>query len=112
VETVEAHRRAIHRVLDEYRAFLASQTSSDVDTEVISDDEHGQYMLMRIGWRGETRVRRALFYLRLRNDRIWIEEDWTKDGIANELVQAGVPRQNIVLAFQEPVVRSAAERAA
>ena len=41
----------------------------------------------------------------LRSDsrrKFWIEEDWTEDGIAADLVRAGVPKEDIVLAFHEP----------
>ena len=50
---------------------------------------------MRIGWRAETRVHRPLFYLRLKDGKIHVEEDWTKEGIANELMRAGVPASDI-----------------
>jgi XisI protein len=43
--------------------------------------------------------------LRIRDGRYWIEEDWTEDGIATDLVQAGIPREDIVLAFHEPKMR-------
>jgi len=45
----------------------------------------------------------------LRGDKIWIEQDWTEDGIATELMKAGVPPEDIVLAFQEPEVRALGE---
>ena len=109
MEKVDAYRDIIHRLLTEYRDFLARQTKTDVDTEILCDDANGQYMLMRVGWRGETRVHRPLFYLRLKNDKIWIEEDWTKEGIANELIPAGVPREDIVLAFHAPELRKETE---
>jgi hypothetical protein len=44
-------------------------------------------------------------YVRIRDHKFWIEEDWTEDGIANDLVQAGVPHEDIVLAFHEPKMR-------
>jgi len=44
-------------------------------------------------------------YVRIRNGKFWIEEDWTEDGIANDLVRAGVPKEDIVLAFHEPTMR-------
>ena len=34
-----------------------------------------------------------------------IEEDWTEEGIANELMRNGVPTSDIVLAFEPPEVR-------
>lgn len=112
MEKVERYRRIIRRLATEYQDFYRRETKTDVDTEILADDGNGQYMVMRIGWRGETRVKRPLFYLRLRNDKIWIEEDWTKEGIAIELMAAGVCREDIALAFREPSVRSETELAA
>lgn len=34
-----------------------------------------------------------------------MQRDGTEDGIANELVQAGIPKEDIVLGFHEPDVR-------
>ena len=44
-------------------------------------------------------------YVRIRDGKFWIEEDWTEDGIATDLVRAGVPKEDIVLAFHEPEMR-------
>ncbi|MBE9204232.1 XisI protein [Synechocystis salina LEGE 06099] len=35
----------------------------------------------------------------------WVQRDETEDGIANELVANGIPKQVIVLGFHEPSVR-------
>jgi hypothetical protein len=42
---------------------------------------------------------------------VWIEKDNTEDGIAPELVQAGVPKSHIVLAFRSPEMRKLTEYA-
>jgi hypothetical protein len=42
----------------------------------------------------------------------WIEEDWTEAGIADILVRAGVPREDIVLGFQPPDLRQYTDFAA
>ncbi len=99
METIERYRAVIHQLLSEYQEFYRRGTRTEVDTEIVADDTHGQYMVMRVGWRGETRVRRPLFYLRFKENKIWIEEDWTKEGIASELMAEGVCREDIVLAF-------------
>lgn len=83
----------------------ADADNPQVETAIIRDDENGQYQLMRVGWRGETRLRRPVFYVRLKEDKIWIEEDWTQESIANELLPAGIPNEDIVLAFNPPEVR-------
>jgi hypothetical protein len=43
--------------------------------------------------------------MRIKNEKIYIEEDWTEEGMANELLTEGVPMENIVLAFQAPETR-------
>lgn len=106
MEKIKKYREIIHQLLAEYRAFLTELTKTDVDTEILCDDKNDQYMLMRIGWRSETRVHRPLLYLRLKDGKIRVEEDWTKEGIANELMKAGVPASDIVLAFNPPSLRN------
>jgi len=39
------------------------------------------------------------------NDKIWIQQDGTEVGIANQLVDLGVPKQDIVLGFDPPNLR-------
>jgi uncharacterized protein (UPF0335 family) len=112
MDRVERYREIIHCLMEEYRQLYARQMGSGVDTAVICDDAHGEYLLMRVGWRGETRVRRPVFYLRLKDRKVRIEEDWTQEGIATELVAAGVPHEDIVLAFTPPELRPLTEFAA
>ena len=79
-------------------------TKTPVETEIVCDDCNGQYMVMRVGWRHAMRGRRPAFYLRLKNEKIWIEEDWTQQGIASELERVGVAPDDIVPAFHAPTV--------
>ncbi len=60
---------------------------------------------MNLGWQKGDRVTDMTVYVRIRDHKFWIEEDLTEDGIANDLVQAGVPPEDIVLAFHEPKMR-------
>lgn len=39
------------------------------------------------------------------NGKLWIQHDGTEDGIANRLVELGVPKSDIVLAFHPPYKR-------
>jgi len=112
VDRLKQYREILHRLLEEYRQLYAQQPSSEVDTAVICDDIHGEYLLMRVGWRGEKRVRRPVFYLRLKEGKIWIEEDWTQQGIVTDLIAAGVSHKDIVLAFNPPELRPLTEFAA
>jgi hypothetical protein len=60
---------------------------------------------MNAGWSNQKRVSAITVYARVENGKIWIEEDWTEDGIATDLVREGVPKEDIVLAFHPPEMR-------
>jgi hypothetical protein len=46
-----------------------------------------------------------LIHIDLIGDKIWIQYDGTEDGVANTLVELGVPKQDIVLAYHSTFLR-------
>jgi hypothetical protein len=88
-----------------YQLMNRSAVPKEVETDVVFDEEHDHYLLVNIGWAGRKRFRGTTIYLRLRNGKIWVEEDWLEDGIVKDLLAAGVPKEDIVLAFQHPEMR-------
>jgi hypothetical protein len=103
------YRTLIKELLTDQAALLTSTTGDELDTHTIFDEQHNRYMVFRIGWLGKERIQTPYLYLHLRNGKIWIEEDYTEDGIATALLAAGVPHQDIVLAFRHPQLRSLTE---
>jgi len=47
-----------------------------------------------------------------KHGKVWIEEDWTEEGISKDLVAAGIPPEDIVLAFHSPEPRLLTEAVA
>jgi hypothetical protein len=43
------------------------------------------------------------------NGKLWIQRDGTEYGVANHFLEAGVPKEHIVLAFHTPVEREYTE---
>jgi hypothetical protein len=41
----------------------------------------------------------------LHQEKVWSQYDETEDGIAEELIKAGIPRDRIVLAFKPADIR-------
>jgi XisI protein len=103
---VDQYRQYIRQLLSE-RAQRSSmyQYAEEYDVQTIFDTEHDHYQLLYVGWRGEKRDFGCVLHLDIKNGKIWIQHDGTEIGIANQLVELGVPRQDIVLAFHEPYIR-------
>ncbi|MEZ4712270.1 MAG: XisI protein [Caldilineaceae bacterium] len=78
---------------------------SDIETELSFDDEHGNYLLLSVGWTKTGRMLTPTIYIRLHNGKIWVENDWTEAGIVDQLLERGVLQEDLVLAFQPPELR-------
>jgi hypothetical protein len=103
----KVYRELIHNVLTEYRDLETSNDS--LETVALFDDVQNHYLLLRTGWDGSDRIERMVIHVRLKNDKIWIEEDATEEGVATDFLQAGVPRDDIVLAFHPQHLRQYTE---
>jgi hypothetical protein len=90
-------------VIEHYAQFKPSY--GEIEIETVLDDATGHYELMYVGWNRKERVHGAIIHVDLRGDKVWIQHDGTEAGIAEELVEAGIPREQIVLGFQGPEVR-------
>ncbi|NJL60368.1 MAG: XisI protein [Desulfobacteraceae bacterium] len=112
MDKLKDYGKVIANILNRHAEMINRSGKNDVETTAIIDDTRNHYMLFRIGWRHKERVHTAILYLRIRNGKIWIEEDWTENGIATELLEMGVPHQDIVLAFHHPSMRPMTQFAA
>lgn len=77
----------------------------DYDSQVLFDDERGQYLVLDIGWKDDIYLHTTPIHLSLMGDKIWIQYDDTEEGVAIDLMAAGIPKENIVLGFRHPKVR-------
>lgn len=103
---IEQYRQYIQQLLSERRERHSSQRNAqEYEVQTIFDPERDHYQLLYVGWRGNKRDFGCILHLDIKDRKIWIQHDGTEEGIANQLVKIGVPRQDIVLAFHEPAVR-------
>jgi hypothetical protein len=103
------YRELIKTLLTKYAELLSRHPEPGVETFLIFDEEREHYLWLQAGWAKHRRVYGITLHMRLDKEKIWIEQDWTEDGIATELLAAGVPQDDIVLAFYQPAVRSMTE---
>ncbi len=112
MDKLTKYRDLIKRILTGYLEIARRQPTPGVEPLLLMDDERGHYVWMNLGWSGDERVNHTTVHISLHNGKFWIEEDWTEDGIATDLLEAGVPRDDIVLAFHAPEERPYTEFAA
>ena len=96
------YKELAKNILQKYVDWDNEKPSPTVDYILIADDESGNYFWLNLGWTKNGRINKPTVHLRIRNEKIWIEEDWTEHGIANDFLDADVPKEDIVLAFYSP----------
>jgi len=103
METLKEYRTIIKNLIQNYAQYPPSR--GDVQIEVIFDEGNDHYELIYAGWNGPYRIHGSVLHVDIRNGKVWIQHDGTEDGIAEELVAAGIPRDQIVLGFKSPDIR-------
>jgi len=72
------------------------------DLQLAIDETRNRYLLIEAGWHNDRRIYGTLIHIDIIGDKIWIQQDGTKEGIANELVNLGISAKQIVLAYKHP----------
>ncbi|MDB9426172.1 XisI protein [Microcystis aeruginosa CS-564/01] len=109
MDKLNYYQSIIKKILTEYAEISSQVPDQDIEKILIFDNNRNQYLWFNISWKNGKQIKAISVYLRLKNDKIYIEEDWTEAGIATELMRVGIPSSEIVLAFQPPEVRQFTE---
>ena len=86
------YEKLLKRILSEYVELCNRRPNREVETFLVIDSERHDYIWMNLGWQNGERVAGMTVYVRIRDGKFWVEEDWTEDGIATDLVREVVPR--------------------
>ena len=101
---VNLYRQIVKEILSRYVGI--EYFKAEIENELLFDDERDRYSVVSVGWMtGPRRVHGCLLHLDIVDGKIWIQRDGTEHGVALELEEAGVPKEDIVLGFHEPRVR-------
>lgn len=87
----------VKQVINQYAQLTPSHGQIRLDT--VFDDAQNRYALMQTGWSRGQRIRGNLIYITLQNNQIYLEYDGIEQGITQDLINLGVPAEQIVLAF-------------
>jgi hypothetical protein len=104
MDRLGTYRQIIRETLSPYLDI--SYANVEGHNQAAFDSETDQYLVVSTGWNKEGRVHGCLIHVSIQDGKVWIQRDGTDVGIANELVQAGIPKDEIVLGFHEPEIRS------
>jgi len=103
MDKVARYRQIIRDLIQHYAQFKPAV--GDVQIDVIFNDTNDHYELMYAGWNRTYRIHGPVLHIDIRDGKVWIQHDGIEDGVAEVLVEKGIPAADIVLAFKPPEVR-------
>jgi hypothetical protein len=77
----------LEQLLVDYAEFIGYD---DVQMELAFD--HDRDLLVETGWQDGYRIYGSLLHIDIIDDKIWIQYDGTEEGVAQELVDAGISK--------------------
>jgi XisI protein len=101
------YRQIIQTLLTQHAQ--ATPAYGEIERQTLFDRDQNHYQLVNIGWENHRRIYGCLIHIDIKDGKIWIQYDGTEVGVANELVELGVSKQDIVLAFHSPFMRQLTE---
>ena len=103
MDRIATYRQIIKDLITRYAQIKPAY--GDIEIETIFDETNDHYELMYTGWDEHRRIHGSVLHIDIKDDKVWIQHDGLEGGSAEELVEAGIPREHIVLGFQPPQVR-------
>src|ERR1043166_4429494 len=103
MDQLDRYREIVRRLIVEYASYKPAY--GDIRTEAVVDCEHDHYEVIQVGWNAGRRVHGSIIYIDIRDGKGWIERNGPDDRLGEELVAAGISRNDIVLGFQPAELR-------
>jgi len=111
MDNLDQYREILYKILSQYTPLMskpACETSPQenrITSTVIVSEDRNHFMVINEGWEGKRHIHSLIFHAEIRNGKLWIHHDGIDRGITEELVAAGIPKDQIVLAFHSPHIR-------
>ncbi|HEX8737860.1 MAG TPA: element excision factor XisI family protein [Pyrinomonadaceae bacterium] len=98
MDRIEQYRRILENTVKRHAEFQPA--NGKIETHAVCDRENDEYMVVDSGWNEKgRRIYDVVLHFRLQNGTVYIERDNTDSEIARELIENGLNREDIILAF-------------
>lgn len=104
IDKLQKYQKIVQNLLLGYAAVKPSY--GEIEVETVFDTNQNRYQIMKLGWLNKKWVHYCVMHLDIRDKKIWIFCNTTEHDIAADLVQLGVPKQDIILGFYSPAMRA------
>jgi hypothetical protein len=97
MDKVKKYNQILKSLILKYSELKPSYSNNE--WQPILDSEHGEYLLVKFvsGKNGESKTKYPIFHFRLKNGKVFIEENNTDSDIVSELLSLGVTEKDLAV---------------
>ena len=93
MDTRLRYQEIIKTILQEHAKYR-NTIPDGYHSQLLCDDERGGYLVLDIGWNDDNYLHATPIHINLIGDKIWIQYDDTEEGVATDLLAAGIPKED------------------
>jgi XisI protein len=107
MDKLNNYRQYIQEVLTEFARprRLGEENADEFETQLIFDTKNDHYQVLFVGWEKYKRTFGSPIHIDIKNDKVWIQQNLTDYDFIGDLIEKGIPKEDIVLAFHAPYKR-------
>jgi XisI protein len=104
MDRVEHYRLNLQSIITRHAQFQPA--NGNIQTHAVADPEKGDFMVIDSGWNEKgRRIYDVVIHFRIRDGVVNVERDNTDAEIVRELLESGIRKTNIILAYNVPNYR-------
>ena len=108
MDRLEKYQEIIIEVLNDY-ARRFKKTSKNIKGIVVTDTLNHHFQFLWLGWDEDRHILSVTTHIDIIDNKVWVQHDTTEIGLANLLVEQGIPKSDIVLGYFSPEHRELTE---
>ena len=107
MEKLAQYQKFVQNLLSRYVECQPTQKQTEI--QAVFDTVRNHYQIMHVGWQGNRWVHSCSVHVDIKDGKSWIQWNGTEDDSAQELIELGVPKNDIVIGSHAPYMRQLTE---
>ena len=102
---VKTYQKILLSFLEDYSK-ITYANAPNLEQQILVDTKRNHFQLVSVGWQKGKFIYDVVFHFDIKNEQIWIQQNWTDIKLRQELVERGVENKDIFVAFsplQQPL---------
>lgn len=103
MDKLSLYRESIKKLLTEYTS--SEKYDDNCEFQLIFDEKQDHYLWLELGWDDYKRIYYTVIHFDIKDGKVWLQQNATDLNPAEDLIELGVTREDLILGLQPPYKR-------